>query len=483
MITRSKSPVRMLPWALFCMACATPPAPTGLAKEQLTQDFQVFRNAFEEGHPGLYRYSSKADMDHVFERASEALSGTMTLDQFYRVLSKVTAAVNCGHTRLLPTAEMTSRLEQSEFPFDVRVIDGRVYILHDYSTEDDRMKGSEVLSVNGHQIDQLLGAMLQSVEGDGRSATQRGYRLGHDGEFAGMLKLICEIHSPFQVKLRRSSGEVLVVGSVGMPLKILKNLAGRRYGPPPSPLRAATLTFMDEDRIGILTVYGFGGMAGLLTPLNRFFDNSFRQLSKRATKSLILDLRDHDGGQPELGEQVFSYLASEPFLYYKDLILNARSFSFFKYADSDKPIPGNLVKLGPDAKYHHTAHANWGIQQVRQPHFGGDIFMMLNGGSFSVTAELLAMAKSKTKAKLIGEESGGVFSGNTSGMKYDVKLPNSKIVLRVPVVAKYLAVDESKQPMDRGVIPDYPVHYSIGDLVSGMDKEMAVALELARKAH
>jgi hypothetical protein len=80
---------------------------------------------------------------------------------------------------------------------------------------------------------------------------------------------------------------------------------------------------------------------------------------------------------------------------------------------------------------------------------------------------------------LIGQESGGAFQGNNSGMKYDVTLPNSRIVMRIPIVSHYVAVDENRQPMDRGVLPDISVHYTIGDLLNHTDLEMKMALELA----
>jgi hypothetical protein len=37
------------------------------------------------------------------------------------------------------------------------------------------------------------------------------------------------------------------------------------------------------------------------------------------------------------------------------------------------------------------------------------------------------------------------------------------------------------QAASHGVVPDYPVHYTIEELLEGKDKELAVALELARK--
>jgi hypothetical protein len=44
----------------------------------------------------------------------------------------------------------------------------------------------------------------------------------------------------------------------------------------------------------------------------------------------------------------------------------------------------------------------------------------------------------------------------------------------------YMAVRDYKAA-SHGVVPDYPVQYTINELREGKDKELALALELARK--
>jgi len=40
----------------------------------------------------------------------------------------------------------------------------------------------------------------------------------------------------------------------------------------------------------------------------------------------------------------------------------------------------------------------------------------------------------------------------------------------------------SGSPANHGVVPDYPVSYTIQELLAGKDKELALALELAGKS-
>ena len=61
-----------------------------------------------------------------------------------------------------------------------------------------------------------------------------------------------------------------------------------------------------------------------------------------------------------------------------------------------------------------------------------------------------------------------------------VTLPNTKVSVRVPLVTYYMAVSGYKAA-SHGIVPDHKVEYTIGDLLAGTDKEIAVALRLARK--
>ncbi len=453
-----------------------------LSIEQLQQDFDLFRRSLEEGHPGIYRYTTRHEMDRIFSRANHAITRQLSLADFYRILAHVLAAIKCGHSELFPPRSSPAEIEKTILPIDVRVIDGRLYILHDYDDNRDTLAGNEMLSVNGVPANRLLATILQAVPGDANGKSTRTYRIGHDRGFARMLDSMFEIRSPFFIVYRNSitlkTKEAQVLGlSEGRITRIVNSRQGSR----PSPFASAHLEFLDGGKIAVLKIYGFGGMAGKpLTSLGKFIDDAFRRIHDSRSNTLIIDVRDNDGGQHELGERLFSYLVDKPFLYYRDLILNARSFSFMPYADSSESIQENVVTLGKDGKYHHTGQANWGTQLPREPHFNGKVIVLMNGGSFSATSEFLAMTRSLTKATLIGEESGGAFQGNNSGLKYDITLPNSKIVLRMPVVSYCMAVQKA-QPMDRGVLPDVMVHYSIAEMVSRTDKEMGLALKLASR--
>jgi len=176
---------------------------------------------------------------------------------------------------------------------------------------------------------------------------------------------------------------------------------------------------------------------------------------------------------------LLSYLLDKPFKYYDELTINSREFTFHKYAKLPD-IPADVVERQTNGKYRVLNHPNLGVQQPSKPTFTGKVLILINGDSFSTTAEFSSHAHFHKRAEFIGDESGGAYYGNTSGVVPALTLPNTKLIVYVPLVSYHLAVSGYKAAT-HGVIPEHPIHYSIEDLLEGTDKELALALELARK--
>jgi C-terminal processing protease CtpA/Prc len=183
-----------------------------------------------------------------------------------------------------------------------------------------------------------------------------------------------------------------------------------------------------------------------------------------------------------LGKLLLSYLLDKPFNYYDDLVINALEFpTLQKYTNIPK-IPEDKVERMPNGKYRalERTHPNLGVQQPSNPTFTGKVLILINGGCFSTAAEFLSVAHYHKRATFIGEESGGGYYGNSSGVVPALTLPNTKLVVYVPLVTYYLAVKGYKAA-SHGVLPDHPIRYTIEELLDATDKELALALELARK--
>ena len=89
------------------------------------------------------------------------------------------------------------------------------------------------------------------------------------------------------------------------------------------------------------------------------------------------------------------------------------------------------------------------------------------------------MAHHLKRASFIGEETGGGYYGNNSGMETTLTLPNSKMRVRVPMYEYWNAVPgyDGKR---RGTRPDHPSETKVGNLLRGVDEQLELALKLGK---
>lgn len=438
------------------------------------------RHALEEAHGGIYRYTTKAEMDRTFDRTYRKIDHPMTDLEFWRLVAPVVVHIKCGHTYIWVSKSLQAKLETTIplFPLAVTVSGRRLYVVHDCVSTGSPLEGAELLSINGVPVKELLEKLKTVVTGDGNASGAKDYRIAHYGIFMCDLYAF-GIESPFRLVYQGREGKrhTATLAGIEMP-KQNKSWETRNPEPPTN----ADFKFLDNGKIAVITIrhwYDYADPGRKLTFLD-FLKNSFAQIHENGSSNLIIDVRDNDGGRDAPGKQLFSFLWDQPFHYDKDIVCNGREFDFFKYATDAKPVSADEVEKRSDGRFHLVKHPNLGLQQPSQPHFAGRVFALMNGGSFSTSSEFLAMLHFYKRGKFIGEEEAGGYYGLTAGDFVHVELPNSKLDLRFGLMTYYQAVSGYKYP-DRGVIPDYPVAHTISDLLAGRDRDMDLALSLARK--
>jgi len=315
-------------------------------------------------------------------------------------------------------------------------------------------------------------------DGDVQTSRQRDI----SGDFALNLIVLLGLRAPYDVELagsgRNPSDKVQFAGlKHAEQIKISKTLYPHDEG----SKEFAGLKFLDDGQIAQLTYSSFGTT---VEEGETFMKRAFETIQSKGSKALILDLRGNGGGEDQLGKLLFSYLVDAPFIYYEDLIATKMSFSFAKYTDPhrDLIVPEGVAELRSDGRVHMLKYDNLGLQQPSKPTFTGPVYILINGGCLSTTAEFLTEAHFHHRATFIGEESAGCYYGPTSGDVVKITLPNTKLGIYIPIVSYYMAVGGSHEHLTaRGVIPDFPVKSTIADLVAGVDKDLDRALELSRK--
>ena len=247
-----------------------------------------------------------------------------------------------------------------------------------------------------------------------------------------------------------------------------------------------------QESTGLLTIKHFFDWKenGKRVKFEKRLQEIFEELQAKGIEDLIIDLRDNGGGK--VPWVLYAYFVDEPFYFAKnaDFTFSKNSdyyqyqrlhpnMKFLKNKWLNTWMPGsNKMSKLDDTRYELT-----GLYMTRSfspltPKFDGEVYILTNGGTFSAASDFAAMMKSEKKATFIGEETGGGYYGNTSMQKSYVTLPNSQLVLEIPLVRHQLNVRENIVPPGRGVIPDHSVRQSITDYVNGVDTQMDFVFSL-----
>jgi hypothetical protein len=459
------------------MACASSAgAAPLLTSAQLQADFRLAREALEEAHGGIYRYTAKPDLDRVFDAAAARLDHPMDAMEFLRILAPAIAAVRCGHTGIQLAPAMRKELEQALLlPLDVRVIGGRLFILRDYASAG-ALAGNEITAINGVAAASILATLTAAAPGDGFIPTGRAGRVGRT--FKEGLYNYLDMHGRFALTLQAPESAMRTVELAGQPLAALRAASASLYPQDQRPKKFIDLSFLDEGRIARLQVFRFTD-ADEDDDGRKLLRQAFEKIAASGARTLLLDLRDNPGGEDALGKSLFAHLVDQPFPYYAELTVKRVGLGFASHVDGSAGLPAGALQARADGLYSLRAHANLGIQQPAAPAFKGRVIALINGGSFSTTAELISQLHDKKRAIFVGEESGGAYHGNSSGHEAALVLPNSGLRLGIPLVMYKLALGGS-HPVGRGVTPEHPVQPAIGDFLAGRDPQWNRALSLAR---
>ncbi len=454
--------------------------------EQLKSDFELLRDALEEGHGGLYYYTPKEELDQQFDRILRSLDQSLTELDFFRLLAPLITNIKDGHTGILLSPAYRAYLENEPvlLPFNLRFIGQKTFIFRNYSQDEDFVVGGEVISINEHPISEILEQMMTVIPSDGQVQTSKYRRLENTARFGETYNLLFGKTTSYSIKYRTADNKKLRQVKVkGINRIELNSIFEERYPDVPRNLPPIELEY--RANIAILTIRTFGSAgykrAGISYPV--FMRSAFKELEERNIQHLIIDLRNNGGGDDLYGKILVAYLMDKPFKYYEHLRVRNKELAFLSHTnvppESRKALASRL-KENESGTYDLLFHPNLGEQKPIQPTFKGKVYVLINGASFSGSGECTSLIHFHKKAVFIGEECGAGYYGNTSGFMPRLTLPHTGIQMRIPVVRYSMAV--SGYPPDRGIIPDYPFSSSIKDLLSGKDTELDFVFELIEKS-
>lgn len=307
--------------------------------------------------------------------------------------------------------------------------------------------GTEIVKINGKPMSEIKRGLFKLLSSDGSIETEKYVKIndGHD-PFSYLYLVAYGEKSDFIIAYKTSLGEL---AEKRLPAEYFPKMECAPVQPTVN--QYLTLEYKPGG-IAILTLKTFANEYLERTKEN--FDNflaaSFKELKDKKVSKLIIDLRENGGGEDTNGLLLYRYLTDKPFRYYLSL-------------NSTKRIITN--------------HPNLARQLPENNNFTGKVEFLIGGKSFSGAAEFSSIARTNSRGIFIGEETAGGYYGNTSGSKFALVLPNTRIRVNIPLTKYVMAVKKIKNK-DRGIIPEYTIIPTINDYLRHKDVQMDYALKL-----
>lgn len=480
------SPLRFTLLALFCLTlqAAAQRRSSALTRKYppraLQEDALLFSNVCLAMHPAVGIYEPRSYYEKLFAEFVASLTDSLTEKQFRLRLKLVADELHCGHTEVLYSAAYyreVTRLKQNYSPYIFVPVGQKVYMFANLNSSRDTLikKGEVVTRINGVPVDSMLRYAKRFVSSDGYNSTAREHyiQLAFNSYYTGLFG------RPDTFNIEYTDGKS--VKSARYAASRQKSVPSVQIGPKPDSLlhsyRRAGIAyrFLDAEKNTMLLRISKFATVGE----KRAYRRVFAKMRKSRAQNLVIDIRNNGGGSLLNTYRLLSYIIDAPVT--QTLRTRVRHYPYKRYTRGDVWFRFTRFVYGlagTKKSQHDTELFIYRIKPAKRNHFGGKIFVLINGGSFSASSLLAAYLKDTGRATFIGEETGGTMEGCNAGVTPYYKLPNTKLRVRIP--AFRIVHDVSPRITGQGVMPDYHVQYTFADIVARRDLELQKVKELLR---
>lgn len=460
--------------------------------EDLKKDLRILKNALEEAHPGLYWYVSKKEVDSVFSSVDNRINTPLTSAEFYRLAAPAVTMLRDGHTRLiLPGIKKSEKEKETDkkkgkaplSQFNFKIIDNKLFIIVNNSSDSTLIKGSEIERIDGKPLKEVVSNIESLFSSDGFNETFKSRYT--EKQFSGLYKTYYNKSDSILLTINGKNHLITYfkkpVDSVALKDKKLQNKLRkerekRRYkgfGENDEPLLDLQI-IPGSVRTGVLRVRSFSFPGD---DHKKFFEEAFEEVKNKGIEKLILDLRYNPGGKLSACKTLFSYLISKESAFLSDLEVRDKWYPSRKYFDNKLILNIQNAFIVKRSGFGYRARLK-GIKPVTPAklHYTGDLYVLINGYSFSASSLLAANLYGIKRGIFIGEETGGGYNKCTAGIIPLVTLPETRVKLRLPLIK--IAPAKTRDLEGWGVLPDYHVMPELNDLLNKKDTELNFTLKL-----
>lgn len=466
-----------------------------LSVEELQEDFEVVKTAIQQVHPGLYRYNDSAEVQQHLAQLKSELMVPRTYAEAFLSFGKFAASIQCDHTfaSLWNQEAIINALihrQADKFPFTFQWIEGRMIVLYNASEAEQLKQGTEILTIDGIPVKEILARMLPYIPADGatlhnkiRKAEVEGFIFRYNA-FDALYPLL------FPIKAKRLQLSIQELGnahSSEVSVSTLKReeraeiLLNRYPDFPDSPEKLWSYRII-EGEIGYLQIGSFD-TDNFKNNWRQTLKEAFRTFEKAKVKNLVLDIRENQGGLDDAGGELLKYMMRKPctseafegrtrFLNFPEEVkphIKTWDYWFYDLSTSRYNKKGRYYAFPEeysDEVYKSTSKS-----------FKGNMFLLCSAKNVSGAFYLTRTFRTCEVGKIVGQETGGNQNGLNGGSILFLKPPNSRINIDMPIMGMF---SDKKMP-NKGIEPDIKVKKTVEAVVNGVDIELETVIKHIQK--
>jgi hypothetical protein len=460
-----------------------------IAPAKLLQDLQTLHKVLEQNHPSMYWYTPKDSMDLHFSRALASVKDSMSAWQFRNVVATYLANIKCGHTSVHFSPKLTkwyTAFRFPQFPLQLKVWkDSAVVIGNLYAKDSILKRGTIVTSINQLPVSALVDSMYSIISTDGNSINFKSQVLTNN--FSNWYKArFGNQDSVYQISYIDSLGnkQTTQIAAYAPPkpkkdsIKKTTETVSKSKSIKPVVPKKWTLLIDSATNTAFINLSSFSGRG-----FKKFITKSFRNIKVAGVKNLVIDLRSNGGGYLKNSTLLTKYVSDHSFKIADSVFANNRGVRKIPFGSYFSVMGHAIAKLMISKKmdgggYHLKRYETHYYQPFTKNHFDGSVYILQGGYTFSASTLFTSPLINQNNVTIIGEETGGGFYGNSAILIPTIKLPNSKLLFRLPL---YRMVMDKTRPKGRGVVPDILVEPNSYAIKIGIDNKLEAVKKLIQQ--
>lgn len=429
---------------LVIIMCSFQSQAQQFSKQTVLSDLDYLKKSLKDTHFNLYAYTTKKDFQQNYKKVKQSIQNdSFSVLEVKKLFQQVVSSINNGHTRIpFPVTEYIAYAQSGGtlFPLEVAIENRKALVRKNWSNTKNIKTGSELVSINGQPIESVFKDIYPQI------SAERLYFKHAQLENMSLPRFYWLVFG----EVEDFDVEVLQNGKLSnyhiSAIKAIEDFEMKRED------------ILKHERVfkalSQATAYiQPGNFGGDLDQYKQFIDSSFTEINSKSYKNLIIDLRNHSGGDDAYGDYLVSYIADKPFMWASRFQLKTSKQlkeHTRKHRDTTQAYWKSILEH-KDGEIYDYEFDNY-IPQPESKRFIGKVYVLVNRQSYSQSTVTASQLKDYGWATIVGEETGEF--PNLYASIYSYTLPKTEVTVEV---SKGKIERVSGADNGRGLLPDIQI--------------------------